>query len=110
MLRAFGCSPVAAASGEEALRAVRADPRHMEAAVVDIVLPDMSGLELVRILRTAGYVQHVVCTSGFPPGYIPEAYGGSLENCYFLQKPFTPQQLRAILCEAWGTAPDAETI
>ena len=83
---------------------MRAESRRISAAVIDIVLPDMGGLELVRLLRESGYAGQVVCTSGFPPSYIPESYRGSLESCYFLQKPFTPHQLHAILREAMGIA------
>jgi len=102
-LRAFGCTPLLASNAAEALAIARASSRPIPAAIIDIVLPDMGGLELVRILRDAGLLCQVVCISGFPLGYIPEPYRGSLENCFFLQKPFTAKQLRAILMEACGT-------
>lgn len=102
-LVAFGCSPVLASTAAEALDLVQAESRRITVAIVDIVLPDMSGLELVRLLRESGYIRQVICTSGFPPSFIPEPYQGPLDTCYFLQKPFTALQLRAILCEAWGT-------
>ena len=106
-LRAWGCSPVLASTAAEALKLVQAESRRFSIAIVDIVLTDMSGLTLVRLLRESGYVGQVVCTSGFPPSYIPDSYRGSLESCYFLQKPFTPQQLLAILGEALGSQPGA---
>ena len=66
-LVAFGCSPVLASTAAEALDLVQAESRRITVAIVDIVLPDMSGLELVRLLRESGYIRQVICTSGFPP-------------------------------------------
>ena len=101
-LRTFGCSPILASTATEALRLLGVESRQVPIAIIDIVLPDMSGLELVRLLRESGYTGQVVCTSGFPPSYIPEPYRGSMKSCFFLQKPFTPRQLYTILCEALG--------
>jgi two-component system, NarL family, nitrate/nitrite response regulator NarL len=46
------------ASGEEALRAVRA--RHPDVIVMDLVMPDMDGLQVLQQIRTEGLPTRVV--------------------------------------------------
>jgi two-component system copper resistance phosphate regulon response regulator CusR len=60
-LRAAGFEAVACLSGEEALGEARRGP--FDALLVDVMLPGMSGLDLVRILRSEGYAAPVLFLS-----------------------------------------------
>ena len=90
MLRRNGYSVIAAATGTQALE-LAAD-RHFDMLLTDVVMPEMSGLELAeRIgrLRPAATVL-------FMSGYSPELFGAKrtiAEGITLLQKPFTEQAL-----------------
>jgi CheY-like chemotaxis protein len=79
------CARTLAAGAAEALQLAQVAKGPIAGAVVDIVLPDMSGLELIRLLLESDYVREAICISGFPPSYIPDQFAGSLEHCFFLQ-------------------------
>jgi CheY-like chemotaxis protein len=51
ILVSAGFDPVAVASGEEALAAIR-EGKHFDVILSDLVMPDMHGSELVRIVRS----------------------------------------------------------
>jgi CheY-like chemotaxis protein len=53
IFEAVGAQVTVAASGPEALELLRAQP--VELLLVDVHMPDMSGLELMRLLRTSSF-------------------------------------------------------
>lgn len=67
--------------------------------MTDIVLPGMSGPELVRRLRVELPGLRVLCMSGFTDDHIAR-HGLDDLSAVFLQKPFTPDTLRAKVQEA----------
>jgi two-component system chemotaxis response regulator CheY len=87
---------VAAASGEDALRSVRAERPH--AIVSALHLPDMTGVDLAQQVRAEA--------DGPPPGFVlissesESSDAGSLSKCantVLVKKPFTPEQLVSAL-------------
>jgi PAS domain S-box-containing protein len=67
------------------------DRERIDLLVTDVVMPDMSGPELVDRVRECGHGLPVVFTSGYTrDAAVPEADGQSVA---FLQKPFTHAQL-----------------
>lgn len=99
-LTAEGVHAIAAPDGAEALRLLK---RHPDSGLVlDIILPDRDGLEVLRDARSERPSVPVVAISG----------GGRLGGDFYLkladafganaviQKPFTPAQL----VQAWKTA------
>ncbi|MGH7545921.1 MAG: PAS domain S-box protein, partial [Gemmatimonadota bacterium] len=81
-----------AVDGEEALRLSRthADPIHL--LITDIVMPGMSGPELVETLAPERREMKVIYTSGYTDHAIVNR--GVLDpSADFLQKPFTPDVL-----------------
>jgi len=92
VLRGHGYTVVEAIRGEEALRRVREHKGKLDLAVVDVVMPEMSGPELVqkihplfpemRVLFISGYVDEALVHHR-----IPES------GAAFLQKPFLPDAL-----------------
>lgn len=84
-----------AGDGPRALACFEADPARVSLAVVDIMLPGMDGLELVRRLRLVRQDIPVVIMSGY---FGPEAAARlrAQPSTGFLQKPFKPE---ALVCE-----------
>ena len=92
MLGVGGWAVVEAASGEEALALCRGLP--LKAAVLDVVMAGMNGLEVARRLRQDQPHLPLLFMSGFePPEDLPE-------GAVFLTKPFTFAALREGLRQA----------
>jgi two-component system, OmpR family, response regulator len=82
---------VAAVDANEAL--TRALPAaELDLALVDIMLPGRSGVQLVERLRADGMTAPVICMSGYPASDLPV-----LSCAAFLPKPFTPNQLLSLV-------------
>jgi CheY-like chemotaxis protein len=62
LLRASGYTPVIAASAEEALRLLNNGPMP-RIALVDLDLPGMNGVDLIRELRTRGKISALLVTA-----------------------------------------------
>ncbi len=91
-LRECGYSVLEAGDGEEALALIqgRAEPIHL--AVVDVMMPRMSGRELAIRLEHQRPGTRVLFISGFPD--LEAVERGLLEGGQqFLQKPFAPETL-----------------
>ncbi|HEX6272437.1 MAG TPA: response regulator [Polyangiaceae bacterium] len=101
MLDQYGHRVLAAASAVEAL-AMAMQEREIDLVVTDLVLPGMTGSELVKQLRAARAGLRVLYTSGWDPASsgVMLAEDGSEA---FLSKPFTAAELDASLCELLGT-------
>jgi two-component system, cell cycle sensor histidine kinase and response regulator CckA len=88
LLEQAGYSVCEAAEPAAALRAACREPK-FDVVVSDVVMPQMSGPELVRELQRQQPTIKVVLMSGYPEH-------GSLRNeleCAYLQKPFRPEAL-----------------
>ena len=92
VLTGRGYKVLEATRGEEAVRLCRLHHKAIDLAVVDVVMPEMSGPDLVRqisplcpairVLYISGYTDEAIVHHG-----IPES------GAAFLQKPFVPDQL-----------------
>ena len=79
-----------ARNGDEALMLADANFKHLDVVVTDLVMPGMSGREMVRRLREKHGSIKVLFMSGYTADVmenIDQLDGG------FLEKPFTPPQL-----------------
>lgn len=85
-----------ARTGEEALSAVR--DHRPDLVLLDIYLPDVTGLEVLRRLRSAGQeVDVLVVSAARDVDTVQEAFrGGAVQ---YLIKPFTAEDLRDRLLE-----------
>ncbi len=93
-----GFEIAAFARGRPALAAFQRQPEAYQAAVIDLTLPDITGADLLRSLRSKKPGLPAVLCSGFPEPP-PEA---SQPRTRFLQKPFLPQELRDALLDLLG--------
>ncbi|MEA3077657.1 MAG: hypothetical protein QOF60_2565 [Actinomycetota bacterium] len=81
-----------AASGAEALRVMRSRP--VDIALIDLGLPDMSGLQVLSELRRLAPDAHLIVVSGDPSeGARLRSFGTGADD--FVQKPFSGAELAA---------------
>lgn len=92
VLRAEGYEVASARDAGAALRQLT-EPRRLDAMIADIVLPDLSGMDLARRARQLRPSAALVITSGY------EAIGLAAlpEGADFLPKPYTDEELLASL-------------
>lgn len=88
MLRKVGFEVTAAAGAEEALRIFRKESGVTDIVITDVVMPGVSGKELVSQIRAEKMDAKVVFISGYTDEIIA---GGDIadDNTRFLQKPFS---------------------
>jgi len=87
VLSAYGYSVLTASSGAKALEILGRPEAHIDLVVTDLVMPTMSGRELVEHIQKVSPGTQIICTSGFVRP------SGQPDDARYLQKPFTSQQL-----------------
>ena len=75
-LSARECHVEHAASGGEALKKILAQPTAYDVVVMDYSMPELNGLECVRVLRQAGYAGRTVVFSSFLPAGVEREFLG----------------------------------
>lgn len=100
VLRAFGYKVLVARTGADALRIVAEQPGPIDLVATDVVMPEMSGGQLVEKLLKARPGIRVLFMSGYTDDEVMRR--GVIDGATaFLQKPFTPDMLahkvRAVL-------------
>ena len=96
-----GYEVLVARSGEEARRLIEEEDARPNLVVTDVIMPEMSGPELIQRLR----LQRPAIRSLFMSGYAADelqARGLDREQEAFLAKPFTPADLAAAVRRALG--------
>jgi CheY-like chemotaxis protein len=93
ILRAFGYSVITAHNERTALAQAEQHGSSIGLVVSDLVLPGVSGKELVRRLRKPCEHAQILYISG----YSPEHVGALADGACFLRKPFTAQELLAVV-------------
>jgi two-component system cell cycle sensor histidine kinase/response regulator CckA len=94
ILRGAGYTCLEADSGLAALALLQSDNQRLDGMVVDIRLPDLSGLDLVRLAHTLRPGTPALFISGYAqPVFEEPQLQRNLQA--FLAKPFTPEQLVA---------------
>ncbi|MCA1945510.1 MAG: protein kinase [Desulfovibrio sp.] len=89
-------APAVISTGEEALRRLVRETLH--ACVVDSLLEDMSGLELLRRLRGTAGVRHTpLCFAGVELSRDQQLDAISLGACATFARPGTPETMAAVL-------------
>jgi two-component system phosphate regulon sensor histidine kinase PhoR len=96
-LREEGYDVDMALSGEEAL--CQLPRRQYEVMVVDLMMPGMSGMEVLAAVRERGVDIPVVIVTGYPSTRtaVQSVKRGA---CDYLPKPFTPRELQAAVARA----------
>lgn len=102
ILRRDGYSVLEAKNGDEALLLWDRNPGAIDVVVTDVVMPNMSGKQLVLRLRSLKPDLKVIYMSGYDSGIL--AVGNNFgSNATFLQKPFRPSELSNKVHEILGS-------
>lgn len=91
-LRRKGYDVLAANGGAEALRIMAERGAPVALVLTDVVMPEMSGPELVRRLGVEHGGTPVIFTSGYTEDQVVNR-GGTATGIHFLPKPFSPADL-----------------
>ena len=89
ILRRNGYRVLEAADGVEALAVVRDHPGHIDLLLTDVVMPRMSGHELVELARPVRPEMRILYVSGYSEEAIARQ-GQLTKGIELLSKPFTP--------------------
>lgn len=92
VLQRLGYSTVSYSSAARFVKAFNADPEHVDLVVTDVVMPGISGVQLVRLLRDDGHDVPILLMTGFSVQARLEP-GGGAGRISFVRKPFTPVHL-----------------
>ncbi|MBX9928699.1 MAG: PAS domain S-box protein [Gemmatimonadaceae bacterium] len=92
-LRQHGYHVLDAAGGAEALIIADQFPDTIQLLVTDLVMPDITGRELARRLRTLRQGLRVLYISGYTSAEVVKVGGALTANEAFIQKPFAPTEL-----------------
>lgn len=103
VLQTRGATTVVVPDGGQALDA--AAEQHFDAAVVDLKMPNRSGLEVLEALRAAGQPERLVAVTGYDSAERIRAVE-RLGQVPVLRKPFDPQELLDILGLHGGEHPE----
>lgn len=101
-------SVVAVRDGREAYKLLQADPKFI-AAILDVVMPHISGTELVRFMKTEKRLMHIpvmMMTAEQDPKLSSDSFAAGA--VVFLPKPFTTAQLQTMLHMLIGKAKSDE--
>jgi len=90
MLEARGYRVLMAVDGEEALSVIEQHPSEIDLVLTDVVLPKLSGPEVIARLRQSRPASKVLFMSGYTDRTVPLDREAGVA---FIQKPFTPRQL-----------------
>ena len=92
VLQSLGYTVLEATDGKEALRILRALPTQVDLVLTDVIMPEMSGSELLAQLRLTWPGLRALYTSGYPDDELTR-HGVLGERVRFIQKPFSPEAL-----------------
>jgi CheY-like chemotaxis protein len=99
MLERLGCQVFVASDGLQALELHRVERERIRLVLLDLNMPGMNGVEVLRELRRRDPRVKVVLTSGYAGLDFDESFQPG-ELAGFLQKPYSLSALRAALLEA----------
>lgn len=102
LLSKLGYDVAVAKSGAAAISLLEKDRVPADLLMVDFAMPEMSGLQLTRKLRSRWPELKVVVVTGYADD---PAFQERLEGETVIKKPFTAKQLRAALAEILSRPP-----
>lgn len=97
ILKQIGCTPVVVTDGREAYRLLQMDS-NFKAAIFDMVMPYLDGLELIRYMHTEKRLRRIpvmMITSEQDITLMTNSFAAGAT--FFLTKPFTASQLQTTL-------------
>ncbi|MCM2272497.1 MAG: response regulator [candidate division Zixibacteria bacterium] len=104
ILQRAGMTTQTADSSQNGLRLVAENPAVYKLAILDLSMPGMSGVDLIREIRR--FIPGIPCilSSGYPIND-SDVSDDIKPNTFFLQKPYKPQELTLLVQSILGTTP-----
>jgi len=96
LLTALGFTAITAANGREALEKYRTDASCAVTAFLDLIMPEMGGVETYHALRAIAPTLPIAICSGYDSDEISSTIADD-PRAEFLQKPFGHQELSGVL-------------
>ena len=104
ILRESGYNVLSAPSGPDAMKITAQHTHPIDLLITDVVMPEMSGPELVNALRRARGELRVLYMSGYTDDAVLVRQGLP-EKCAFIRKPYTPLQFLQKVRETLDATP-----
>jgi two-component system, cell cycle sensor histidine kinase and response regulator CckA len=101
LLRGEGHAVVECAGGREAVERYARDWRELDVVILDLMMPDLGGADVLARLRAANPRARVIVSSGYGPATREAA---ALGDVHWLHKPYTAAELARVLATAAGEA------
>ena len=96
LLAAMGCTVLTAANGREALAIHHERGSGIDLVLLDLLMPEMGGVETYRELRKKAPSLPIIICSGYTVDDVSEEICHD-EQAGFLRKPYQPDELRSVL-------------
>lgn len=94
-----GWSVLTAENGKKGLEEIQAQPESIDVILLDLMMPGMSGMEVLDQVRTIDPNLLVIVITGYAT--VESAVEAMKKGAYdFIPKPFTPDQLRIVVKRA----------
>jgi two-component system, cell cycle sensor histidine kinase and response regulator CckA len=104
MLKRLGFAVLTAADGQAGVEAFRAHADEIDCTLLDMTMPRLNGEEVLRAIRHIKPDARVLLSSGYSQQEMRERFGAA-GLAGFLQKPYSPADLREAMQEALGAGP-----
>lgn len=101
LLEALGYVVITAGSGREALRVYAEHGHSIDLLLLDMIMPEMDGAEVIHELRQKGSKVPVLLSSGYSREDVSSKIAED-ELTVFIQKPYTIESLKSALAEVLG--------
>ena len=103
-LERLGFQVKCASQGEEALRWLDDAPEPPKLALIDVIMPGISGFELFGIIRQRISSLPVIIMSGYTEQSFDDTTAHE-KNLHFIQKPFYPKDLKDLILNILDITP-----
>ena len=98
-----GYTVIEARNGREALEAFAQAPRPVHLLVTDVVMPELGGQELFKLLSVKRPDLRCLYVSGYSESVVTGS-GQAGPGTAYLEKPYTPEALLQKVCEILDSA------
>jgi PAS domain S-box-containing protein len=98
LLEAFGYTIITAADGRQALEIYKERGREIDIIMLDLIMPEMGGIEAYHRLRSIDRDIPVIICSGYGVEAVVDTIAADT-RAGFLQKPYIPRELSRVLRE-----------
>ena len=97
MLKRMGIEAITAEDGNEGLRSFLKHQKHIDAVILDLTMPQMNGIEVLKAMRENNAKTLVIMASGYSQDEVLRQIPKGDENLSVISKPFSLKTLQTAL-------------